>query len=35
MDRLLHNAEEIVIVGDSFRNPPRGRRRAKIEAQAA
>ena len=35
MDRLLHNAHVIEIEGDSFRNPPRGRRRAKIEAQAA
>jgi len=35
MDRLLHNAHVIEIAGDSYRNPPPGRRAKRALAEAA
>lgn len=29
VDRILHNAHVLVMDGDSYRNPPAGRRRPK------
>ena len=30
MDRLLHHAHTIEITGDSYRNPPKGRRSGRV-----
>jgi DNA replication protein DnaC len=35
MDRLLQHAHVIVMQGDTFRNPPQGRRRGRAQAQEA